>query len=253
MRVLGAAIRAELLKSRHSALPWLGLGMPVLDLILALLLSLLMPAGPGTEVTVSEIWNWWGSILQPALLALLAVTVMGEDTRQRLRSLLLLPRDPGLAFLAKTAVVLLWSAVSNLAVFLLASVLPGMLGLEGTPLQAGFAAFMLNLATSAWLIPLGLLGTAAVGPIFGMALPFFLEYAGSMAWDSPIWWLVPSASSLTTTAPVLGVLPNGLPMRAESPLEVFGVESALSLVISVSLFLALTVLGSRWFSKRETV
>jgi len=74
-----------------------------------------------------------------------------------------------------------------------------------------------------------------------------------MAWDSPIWWLVPSASSLTTTAPVLGVLPNGLPMRAESPLEVFGVQSALSLVISVSLFLALTVLGSRWFSKRETV
>lgn len=28
MRVLGAAIRAEQLKSRHSALPWLGLGMP---------------------------------------------------------------------------------------------------------------------------------------------------------------------------------------------------------------------------------
>lgn len=256
MRGFKTACRAEALKGRHSSLPWLCLGLPVLVALMAALFFFLMPdsyRGAQSPLMAYELWNWWG-ILQPALLALVAGSVMRRDSREHLRPVLLLPLDPGVSFLAKTVIVLAWSQVANLVICLEGCLLPGLMGFGVTPPLSGLAACLLNVATTAWLIPLGLWGTAAVGPIFGMALPFLLEVGiGLSTWDTPIWWLLPPTASMNTTAPVLGVLPNGLPVEAGSDLAVFGLHSLCSLLIALVCFWVLTLTDSRWFSRREAV
>lgn len=257
MRGFKVACQAEVLKGRHSSLPWLGLGLPVLDALMAALFFFLIPdsyRGAELPLMAYELWNWWVIILQPALLSLVAGSVMRRDSRQHLRPVLSLPLDPGVFFLAKTVIVLAWSMVANLVICLEGCLLPGLMGFGVTPLLAGLAACLLNVATTAWLIPLGLWGTAAVGPTFGMALPFLLEVGiGLSTWDTPIWWLLPPTASMNTTAPVLGVMPNGLPMEAGSDLAVFGLRSLCSLLIVLVCFMVLTLAGSRWFSRREAV
>ena len=79
-----------------------------------------------------------------------------------------------------------------------------------------------------------------------MALQFFS--VGFLA-DTTLWWVFPMAIPVRLMCPVLGILPNGLPVPNGSGLWDSGVLIP-GMLLSLAWFLVLTVLTCAWFQRK---
>lgn len=68
--------------------------------------------------------------------------------------------------------------------------------------------------------------------------------------DGNLWWLIPSSIPIRLMSPVLGILPNGLPVESGSGLGSGNVILP-GVILSVFWFLLLTILTGAWFHRKE--
>ena len=104
----------------------------------------------------------------------------------------------------------------------------------------GFCGFLLLSIVSLWEIPLYMFLSARFGMLATVLSSAVLSIAGTAGFaGTDFWWLCPSAVPSRLMCPVLGILPNGLPVPVESSLWNRGVILP-GIMISVSWFILLT-------------
>lgn len=207
---------AEQLKGKHT----FGRIFPVLFALLTLLLVLGFSGG---EYFAASAWNWWYTLLLPGMLSILCCLGMKREKKLHYCNLLSLPFSPGVCLSSKMVYYALELCLANLVLATGTFVAAGFWGSYVTVSASLEAAALLSLC-SLWEIPFFMIVGARFG-IFANLLSCMILTVGGTAVlaGSRLWWVCPSAVPIRLMCPVLGILPNGLPAPADSPLLDAGV------------------------------
>lgn len=249
---LASALKAEALKFRHAA-----------PMRLAIALALPMPllgAWPSasTGEQVFSAWNYWYALFLPVMLALVTACVANADARLKLRPLLGQGAPLARAWWAKALYCLGLSALANLVVFAVYFA-SSAFSAQGATLAGAatmLACALVNVVTSAWMIPAGLFLASRFGMLAGIFVPLAVQIAGGFAWAIvPLPQLFPPSASMVIPTSFIPVLPSGEPLSADMalggalaaglPLTVAG------LAVCAAAFVALAAAGAAWLKGAE--
>lgn len=238
-------IKAERLKTRRT----FGKVCPVAAPSLTLALVLLLTGGMAGAFPAGA-WNWWYSMLLPGMLSVMCYLNMAREKKCRYYNLKALSVPEKKLLAGKTAYLSLGLFLSNAIIFMGASVGGSIFGTT-ISIPGGLAAAVLLSVSFLWEIPLYLFLSARFG-MFASIFSCMLLSVGGVATvaDSGAWWVLPSSVPVRLMCPVLGLLPNGLPVPGESDLRDTGVIFP-GVVLSLAWFVGLTFLFIRWFEKKE--
>lgn len=236
-------IKAEYLKSRHTFAALLPVIAPVLTLMLVLLLM-----GGGGNLLPAGAWNWWYTLLLPGMLAMICVLGMKKDKKMDYFNLLVLPVPMGRCMAGRIiycSMRLLWA---NLIMFMGAWVGGALFGSTISAAE-GFCGFLLLSIVFLWEIPLYLLLSARFGMSAALFSSMALSLGGVVGADGSFWWVCPSAVPARLMCPVLGILPNGLLVPAESGLWNGNVILP-GVLVSLAWFVIMSGIAVAWFDRR---
>ena len=204
-------------------------------------------------------WNYWYVLLMPVTIALVTGCVANADARMRNRSLLGLGVPLGQAWWAKALWCLALSALSNLVVLAIYTLVLGLSsGLSGAAVLTMACAAAATTVTSAWMIPAGLFLTARAGLLPGIFLPLAVQLVGGFAWSAiPVPQLFPPSATAVIPTAFIPVLPSGEPLVADMALGgALAADSALTwagIAVGAGAFAVLTALSAAWFARSEEV
>lgn len=248
-----AYFQAERMKFRHSVIPKIVVGMPLLCIAASVLMTY-------SYFTIDS-YNWWYMFLYPGTAALLCGSIGMKDKKQQNRTILSLPVDMekvwdakvgyGVWLMGITMAVL--SAGVILAGMVLRSILPIPFSWEPS-VTAQIAAAVILWLSFLWQVPFCQLLTRLVG-----LFPMILIHVGSYALLSvaislkSFYMVLPQGISARMMCAVIGVLPNGLPAEAGqmtfSP-ELLEMKSVwVGVPVSLLWFLVLWYLGRKCVRK----
>ncbi|RBP98622.1 hypothetical protein CRD60_01910 [Bifidobacterium aemilianum] len=245
--------KAEILKGKAAAPRMMTLIFPLP------LVAMVVYMGLGRHRWNPSFTNYWYALLLPTTIILISASVAAIDSKQHWRTTLALPASPASVWWAKILYCLLLtlgSVVLALGVSILATV---SLGLQGPSVGSLLAAIAVLVIAGAWMIPLSLALTTRFGTLSGIALPLGLDLIVSIScWSQVgIWPYLPPCDLLNLPAPLLQVMPDGVPMAIEDPspikteLSSFSGHSLIGLAVCLLVFVLLSMLTARWFSGKE--
>lgn len=198
----------------------------------------------------SGAYNWWYTMLLPGALTLACSLAVQKDARMKYRGLLALPVDLKIVWTSKIIACGEWLLAVAL-IFLLGVTAGGMLFGETIPLLNSMAGSFLIFVTFLWQIPLCLFLAARCGLFVAILLNMAGNIVGVVAFAAGgLWSMYPYAISVRLMCPVLSILPNGLPVPADSPLRSSGTILP-GVLISLVWFGLLSLLTALWFRKQE--
>ena len=249
-----APVRAEARKVRRAAPLRVALIAPLPFCALGLLASGVIPGRSAGVVGFGTYgWCYWYTLGLPVAAALIVASVANLDARHRLRSVLGLPIEPARIWWAK-AMVSLGLMLASCTVVGVCSGVAHAAGANAPGFVASAAIALIVTAASWWMIPAGLMLACRFGMLAGIAVPLLAQIAlGIVGGSSGVWWLVPSAVAFRAPSPFSGVEFSGIPLAAGSPSGIIDATWVAGLAVAVGVGVLLTVLGARWFSKREAV
>ena len=249
---LASALRAEALKFKHAA-----------PMRLAIALALPMPLlGAWPSASTGEqafsAWNYWYALFLPVMLALVAACVANADARLKLRPLLGQGAPLARAWWAKALYCLGLSALANLVVFAVYFA-SSAFSAQGATLAGAatmLACALVNVVTSAWMIPAGLFLASRFGMLAGIFVPLAVQIAGGFAWAIvPLPQLFPPSASMVIPTSFIPVLPSGEPLSADMALGgalAAGLPlTAAGLAVCAAAFVALAAAGAAWLKGAE--
>lgn len=236
-------ILAERLKWKRTFAPKLVWIAPVVTLLLCFVL------GAGSVFQIGA-YNWWYTTLLPGALIIFCSLVMQKDARMKYRSVLAMPLDLKKIWVSKIlacAGLLLASCV----IFFIGVTAGGRLLGQSIPLLNSIAGSLLIFTTFLWQIPLCLYLSGKCG----MFVTILLNLAGNVVCgilfaDKTSWWMMPYSIPIRLMCPVLNILPNGLPVEADSLLLDSGVILP-GVLISLAWFGVLSLVTTIWFQRQE--
>ncbi|WP_310829548.1 lantibiotic immunity ABC transporter MutE/EpiE family permease subunit [Paenibacillus pedocola] len=236
-------LRAERLKWRGTFIPKLAWIAPVFTILLCAILM-------GGRYFQSGAYNWWYTILLPGTLTLACSLALQKDAKMKYRGLLALPVDLRTLWAGKIIACAGW-LLAALLLFLIGIKSGGLLLGQTIPLLNSMAGSFLIFVTFLWQIPLCLFLAARFGLFAAVLLNMFGNVIGVVAFDSGgLWHFLPYTITFRLMCPVLSILPNGLPVPADSPLS--STDMILpDALISLAWFGVLSLLTALWFRKQE--
>ncbi|UNL92358.1 lantibiotic ABC transporter permease [Paenibacillus polymyxa] len=237
-------IAAEHLKLRRTftkKLVWLA---PIVTLLLCTGLM-------GGHMFQSASYNWWYIMLLPGALTLMCSGVIQKDGKKlKYRAILGMSVDLAQVWYGKIGVCVRLLMVSSIILFV-GITLGGFVFSSSVTLAGSVAATLILFVTFLWQIPLCLFLTDRIGMFSTLIINMLGNVACTILFaTSSIWWAVPYAIPARLMCAVIQVLPNGLAILSEDPLLDRGVIVP-GLVITVGLFMILSVLTAMSFQKRE--
>lgn len=249
---LVSALKAEALKFKHAA--------PVRIAVALALPMPLLGAWPSasTGEQVFSAWNYWYALFLPVMLALVTACVANADARLKLRPLLGQGAPLARAWWAKALYCLGLSALANLVVFAVYFA-SSAFSAQGATLAGAatmLACALVNVVTSAWMIPAGLFLASRFGMLAGIFIPLAVQIAGGFAWAIvPLPQLFPPSASMVIPTSFIPVLPSGEPLSADMALGgalAAGLPlTAAGLAVCAAAFVALTAAGAAWLKGAE--
>lgn len=238
-------IRVERLKWRRTFIPKLAWIAPIVALLLCAFLM-------GGRYFQSGAYNWWYTLLLPGALTIACAMTVQKDAKMKYRGVLALPVDLKLIWTGKVIACGEWLLAVTL-LFLLGITAGGVLFGETVPLPNSIAGSFLIFLTFLWQIPLCLFLAAKWGWFAAILLNMAGNVTGIVSYaNGGLWGIFPYAISNKLMCPVLHVLPNGLPVPADSPFLHTGMILP-GVLISLLWFGALSFLTAWWFQKQEAV
>ena len=202
-------------------------------------------------------YNWWYILLCPGFLTLLCSLVERRDNdKLKYQTAILLPISLSRFWLSKIGIAAIYYFLGNI-IFLCLNLVGGFFfGLTyGLPLTisvgnavAGTACIVL---VNLWEIPLCLW----ISGKFGMFVTVLLNCGigsilGILMSDTYFWILCPYSWVPRLMISVLGIMPNGLPVSVENQGEPI-LMIWITILISLSLFLFLSIVTAKYFEKRR--
>ncbi|WP_226002147.1 lantibiotic immunity ABC transporter MutE/EpiE family permease subunit [Paenibacillus sp. BJ-4] len=216
--------------------------------IVTLLLCTGLMAG---NMLQSASYNWWYTMLLPGALTLMCSGVIQKDSKKlQYRTLLGMPVDLARVWYGKIGVCARLFFVSSIILFI-GITLGGFVFSSSITLAGSAAASLLLFITFLWQIPFCLFLTDRIGMFATLIINMVGNVACSILFaTSTVWWAVPYAIPARLMCAVIKVLPNGLAVPAGDLLLDKGVIMP-GVVLSLSLFIILSVLTAMPFRKRE--
>lgn len=238
-------IRAERLKVQHT----FSKTLPVVASAITLLLAFALTGGIDNAFPAGA-WNWWYCILLPGMLSVLCYLNMSKERKCKYYNLKALPIDERKLLLGKIAYLSLGLLLSNLIIFIGASIGGVMFGTT-ISIRGGAVGVVLLSISYLWEIPLYLFLSAKFGMFASVFSCMVLSIGGvATVADRSSWWLCPSSVPVRLMCPTLGLLPNGLPVPSKS--ELLNTNVILpGILISVLWFVGMTLFFTTWFERRE--
>ncbi|AUS26851.1 lantibiotic immunity ABC transporter MutE/EpiE family permease subunit [Paenibacillus sp. P2(2022)] len=219
---------------------------------LAPIVTLLLCTGlMGGHMFQSASYNWWYIMLLPGALTLMCSGVIQKDGKKlKYRAILGMSVDLAQVWYGKIGVCVRLLMVSSIILFV-GITLGGFVFSSSVTLAGSVAATLILFVTFLWQIPLCLFLTDRIGMFATLIINMLGNVACTILFaTSSIWWAVPYAIPARLMCAVIQVLPNGLAVPSEDPLLDRGVIVP-GLVITVGLFMILSVLTAMSFRKRE--
>ncbi|MEK4325492.1 lantibiotic immunity ABC transporter MutE/EpiE family permease subunit [Paenibacillus sp. FSL R7-0312] len=236
-------IRAERLKWRRTFIPSLVWIAPVFTMLLCAILM-------GGRYFQTGAYNWWYTMLLPGALTLTCSLALHKDAKMKYRGLLALPVDPKILWAGKIIACAQWLSAAVL-LFLIGITAGGMLFGQTLPLLNSLAGSALIFITFLWQIPLCLFLAARLGLFAAVLLNMLGTVVGVVTFDAGgLWDYIPYTITFRLMCPVLSILPNGLPVPADSPLRSTDMILA-DVLVSLVWFGLLFLLTALWFHKQE--
>lgn len=236
-------IRSERLKWKKTFIPKLVWIAPAAALLLCAVFM-------GGSYFQEGAYNWWYTIFLPGALTLTCALAMQKEAKLKYRGLLALPIELKDIWGGKIASCGGWLLATTL-VFLVSNVAGGLLFGNTIPISNSIAGSLLIFVTFLWQIPLCLFLAAKWGFFPAILLNMAGNIMGGLYFDAGgVMDVFPYTITLRLMCPVLSILPNGLPVPADSPL--LGREMILTdTLISLAWFVLLSILTALWFRRQE--
>ena len=113
-----------------------------------------------------------------------------------------------------------------------------------------FASFLL-IITNIWQVPLcfflakkfGFIASITINAVLGLVLGILLS-------DSALWIYCPYSWGIRLMIPVMHILPNGVLTEASNPI-ISSTSLLIPCILSICLFILLTMISAKWFSNQE--
>lgn len=198
-------------------------------------------------------YNWWYMLLMPAVFTLVpAMMHQVEERKLKYRGLYSLSVNLQKIWISKVLTATIYLSVlmfiHSFAVVILQSFINQQMTQTYTIKVLCFASVML-LIVSLWQIPLtfflvkklGLFLSVLINVIIGVLI-------GVLLVDSTVWLFCPYAWGMRTMIPIMKILPNGIPIDGTNVL-VQNTSLVIPCVLSITLFIFLTIISAKWFSK----
>lgn len=196
-------VKTESLKMRHTFGKILSIIFPVFTLFLVYGLM-------GGRNFSAGVWNFWYTILLPAMLAVLCYLGMKKDEKINYYNMLVTPATPEKCFAGKMIYYSIGLFLSNFVIFIGTSVADILNG-STISLVGGICAAVLLSILYLWEIPLYMLLSYRFGMFVDIFVCFILSIgATAILANTNLWWLCPAAVPVRLMCPILGILPNGL-------------------------------------------
>ncbi len=240
-------IFAENLKHKHSFLKKLLVIMPISLILLSLFL---MPSYFTTNA-----YNWWYVIIMPATFALIPAMMHRKEGRKlNYRAVFPLNINLKKLWVSKIITAFIYMSIAAMIHMLGVYIFQFIIGEQLTP-NYGFSTLLfasaLLIITNIWQIPFcfflakkfGFVVSVAINAVLGLALGILLS-------DSAFWIFCPYAWGIRLMVPVMHILPSGILIEASNPM-ISNTSLYIPCILSICLFILLTIISAKWFSKQE--
>lgn len=249
--MLRTYIKAENLKFKRSLFRKLIIFIPA-ALVLISMIFIFLKIGLG-GFSSSLVCNWCMPVASLSIV-ILCHLVNNKDQKHKYRTLYSLPIDLKKTFISKSLLValnfllisLLLMVITIISEFIQSGVLVA-ISLTGYYIL-GYSLLWLSLL---WLIPFCLFLDQKVGFVGSVIINLFASALGGLFFSlTPIFWFFPYSWSARFMVTIFGILPNGLPIGADSRLILDLGESSLLVLVNLLAVLALLILFSRWYGRQ---
>lgn len=215
--------------------------------ILSILASALLEAQ--TSYIEQGSYNNWYTTIFPGILPLICAGVINKDSKKlKNRAILCLPFDPAETWISKI-LVCIWFSFLSCVTFFIVITFAKFSRINEIPILNSIEASLLIFITTLWQIPLCLFITDRLGTVSSLLINFIFTIIGVVLAPS-IGIVFPYSITSLIMCPVISVLPNATYAPANSPLKNSSVILP-GVVITVALFIVLSILTSLWFRKKE--
>lgn len=248
---MGAYFKSEYLKIKHTFIGKLIFLAPIFTMIIA---RGLMPA-----YFEANTYNWWYSMILPGMISLLCTLVAVKDKKMKNMAVLSLPVDLKKVWISKILVCILMIAIASI-IHLLGCIVIGNVVHYGKlgiiPVASVVLGSLVLMITFLWQVPLCLFFGSKIG-MFPTILINIVAYELGMGLLAvkKVLWLIPYAIPARLMCPIIKFLPNGLPAVQGNPTfrpELLSNSVILpGIIITIVLFVILTIFTARWYEGQE--
>ncbi|GAA0732691.1 lantibiotic immunity ABC transporter MutE/EpiE family permease subunit [Clostridium oceanicum] len=237
-------IVSEYMKFKNTFIKKIALFMPVITILISFVLT------PGESFQLGS-YNYWYAAILPGTLTLISAGMINKDIKKlRGRAILELPVDPAKLWISKICVCILYYFISSIIFSILINICSGVWG-RSISFTSSIYGSSLIFITFLWQIPLCLFLTYKIGTIGALLINFPCNVVGVILAVEPFKWIVfPYGITSRLMCPTIGVLPSALKVPANSPLKNSSVIIP-GVIVSIILFILLSLLTALWFRKRE--
>lgn len=235
-------IKSEVLKQKNTFNNKI---IVIMSLIAIFLSLMLMP--PVYVQTFS--YNIWYITFLPFTFTFMAVSIIKKDVKHNYHGLLGIVEQKKQLWYAKTAVATGYLFLACL-IFFIEMTLCGIVFTKSISIFQNITASLLLFITFAWQLPFFMILSQKINLFVSVILSMVCNIAISCICAVKTCWWIPFAIPARIMCPVIGVMPNALPVESNSIYENSNVILP-GIVITVVLYLVLTIVGAKLFEKQE--
>lgn len=236
-------IISEHMKFKRTFIKKLAIMAPILTILVATLLQ------AGTAYIEQGSYYYWYAEIFPGILPLICAGIIKKDSKKlKNRAILCLPFDPAETWISKI-LVCIWFSFLSCATFFIVITFAKFSRINEIPILNSIEASLLIFITTLWQIPLCLFITDKLGTVSAFLINFIFT-ATSITFAPSLGIVSPYSTTSLLMCPVINVLPSGLSVPTNCPLKNSSVILP-GVVITVTLFIVLSILTSLWFRKKE--
>lgn len=235
-------LSAEFLKQKRSfqnVILWL---IPLINIIISLILM-------GPEYVQTASYNWWYILFLPFTFTYISASLLKRDRKYNFHGLFGIVQDKKQLWYVKLAAATIYLFLSCL-IFLLLTIICGVVFHQQIPLLNNIAASAVLFITFAWQIPLLMYMTLRFNMYFSIIVSIFCSLFVACICAVESYWWVPFAIPARLMCPIIKVLPNGLLLSPDSPLNRSNVIVP-GIIITILLYLILSAATAKLFEKQE--
>ncbi|UWD47889.1 lantibiotic immunity ABC transporter MutE/EpiE family permease subunit [Clostridioides difficile] len=195
-------------------------------------------------------YNWWYTMFLPGAITLICSLVVQKDEKKKYRGVLSLPVDKKNIWAGKILYCTIVLCISSI-IFMIGIVFIGVVYKNTILINQNIIGTIVLILLFMWQIPFCMFLASKFGLFITVLINMFFTVFGVAVFSTTSsWYLFPYSIPSRLMAAVLNILPNGLPVPEGNELLSTNVILP-GILISIALFILLTLATSVWFKNRE--